>query len=144
MVLDLVGFRRLRKRRASEFAGLASSLGASLILLSLAQQLSHTNLLRFPFGTFPVAILQFASLRPTLLQLTIVAAVELLFGGLIFYLYRTSFGHKVRAVAVSERTAALLGSTRAACICRSSSSPAQGKDFVDAGEQRRPESRPRT
>ena len=109
VVLDLVAFRPLRKRHATEFAALVSSIGASLILLSLAQQLSGTNILRFPFGTFPVEILHFAGLRMTLLQLTIVASVVLLFGALMFYLYRTSFGRQVRAVAVSERTATLLG-----------------------------------
>ena len=109
VLLDLVAFRPLRKRQASEFAALVSSIGASLILLSLAQQLSGTNIVRFPFGTFPIEIFQFAGLRLTLLQVTIVLSVVLLFSALVFYLYRTSFGRQVRAVAVSERTATLLG-----------------------------------
>jgi len=37
----------------------------------------------------------------TLLQLTIVAMVVLLFAALMFYLYRTSFGRQVRAVKES-------------------------------------------
>lgn len=56
VLLDLVAFRPLRKRQASEFAALASSIGASLILLSLAQLRSGTNIVRFPFGTFPIEI----------------------------------------------------------------------------------------
>ena len=56
VLLDLVAFRPLRKRQASEFAALVSSIGASLILLSLAQQLSGTDIVRFPFGTFPIEI----------------------------------------------------------------------------------------
>lgn len=56
VLLDLVAFRPLRKRQASEFAALASSIGASLILLSLAQLPSGTNIVRFPFGTFLIEI----------------------------------------------------------------------------------------
>ena len=109
VLLDLVAFRPLRKRHATEFAALVSSIGASLILLSLAQQMSHTAIVRFPFGTFPVEIFEFAGLRMNLLQITTALSVLVLFGGLVFYLYRTTFGRQVRAVAVSERTATLLG-----------------------------------
>ncbi len=109
VLLDLVAFRPLRKRGATEFAALVSSIGASLILLSLAQQLSRTAILRFPFGTFPVEIYEFLGLRVSLLQITIVVAMLVLFGALVYYLYRTTFGRLVRAVAVSERTATLLG-----------------------------------
>ena len=109
VLLDLIAFRPLRKRHATEFAALVSSIGASLILISLAQQLSHTRILRFPFGTFPVQIYRFAGLRVSSLQFFIVGCVAVLFAGLLFYLYRTSFGRQVRAVAVNERAATLLG-----------------------------------
>jgi branched-chain amino acid transport system permease protein len=109
VLLDLVAFRPLRKRKASEFAALVSSIGASLILLSVAQQLSRTGILRFPFDTFPVEIFRFAGMRMSLLQITILVSVGVLFFALVLYLYRTSFGRQVRAVAVNERTATLLG-----------------------------------
>lgn len=114
VLLDLLAFRPLRKRHATEFAALVSSIGASLVLISLAQQLSRTRILRFPFGTFPVVIYRFAGLRVSLLQACIVGCVAVLFAGLLFYLYRTSFGRQVRAVAVNERAATLLGVNPAA------------------------------
>jgi branched-chain amino acid transport system permease protein len=109
VLLDLLAFRPLRKRHATEFAALVSSIGASLILISLAQQLSQTRILRFPFGTFPLQFFRFAGLRISSLQIFIFACVAVLFAGLLFYLYRTSFGRQVRAVAVNERAATLLG-----------------------------------
>lgn len=109
VILDVVAFRPLRKRGASEFAALISSIGASLILISLAQQVSHTQILRFPFGTFPIQFFTFAGIRLSLLQLTMVCSLVVLFLALLIYLYRTSFGRQVRAVAVSERAAELLG-----------------------------------
>lgn len=114
VLLDLLAFRPLRRRHATEFAALVSSIGASLVLISLAQQLSRTRILRFPFGTFPLVIYRFAGLRVSLLQLFIVGCVAVLFAALLFYLYRTSFGRQVRAVAVNERAATLLGVNPAA------------------------------
>lgn len=109
VLLDFVAFRPLRKRRASEFSALVSSIGASFILLSLAQQFTRTAILRFPFGAFPVHLYRFAGLRISLLQLMIVAFAVVLPLLLGFYLYRTHAGRQVRAVAISEKTARLLG-----------------------------------
>ena len=109
VVLDYIAFRPLRKRNAPEFAAIISSIGAGLILISLAQQLSETKVMRFPFGTFPVVIFEVAGLRIQLLQIVIVAVVAALVGLLVLYLYRTDLGRQIRAVAVNGRTAQLLG-----------------------------------
>ena len=109
VLLDFIAFRPLRKRNAPEFAAIVSSIGAGLILISIAQQVSETKVMRFPFGTFPVMIFEVAGLRIQLLQIVIVAVVAILVGLLVLYLYRTSFGAQIRAVAVSGRTAQLLG-----------------------------------
>lgn len=42
VVLDWVAFRPLRARRASEFSAIVSSIGAGLILVSVAQRASNT------------------------------------------------------------------------------------------------------
>jgi branched-chain amino acid transport system permease protein len=109
VLLDFVAFRPLRKRKASEFSALVSSIGASFILLSLAQQFTHTAILRFPFGAFPIHLYRFAGLRLSLLQGVTVACAAVLPLALGFYLYRTHAGRQVRAVAISEKTARLLG-----------------------------------
>lgn len=114
IVLDFIAFRPLRRRRASEFSALVSSIGASFILLSLAQQFTRTAILRFPFGTFPIHVYRFAGLRLSLLQLLMIGLAIVLPILVGFYLYRTNFGRQVRAVAINENTARLLGVNPAA------------------------------
>src|SRR5580700_5075215 len=85
VALDWVAFRPLRKRGAPEFSAIVSSIGAGLVLMNIAQRVSDTRVLRYPFST-----------------LLIVAA-------LFVYLFYTRFGRQIRAVAINERTATLLG-----------------------------------
>lgn len=109
VVLDFVAFRPLRRRGAPEFSAIVSSIGANLILLALAQQVSNTAVMRFPFDAFPVVIFNVFGLRVQLLQLVIVAMVVAMVFGMVYYLYRTTFGQRIRAVAYSEQTSKLLG-----------------------------------
>lgn len=109
VVVDLVAFRPLRARKAPEFAAIVSSIGAGLILLSLAQQASGTKVMRFPFGTFPIVVFEFLGLRLQLLQLTILAAVAAAVAALGFLLYGTGLGRRMRSVAISADTSRLLG-----------------------------------
>ncbi len=109
VVLDWVAFRPLRKRGAPEFSSIVSSIGASLIMLSLAQQLTATRVMRFPFDIFPIVVFNFMGLRIQLLQLIIVGIVFLMVIGLLHYLYRTKYGRHIRSVAFSEQTSKLLG-----------------------------------
>jgi branched-chain amino acid transport system permease protein len=94
----------MRARNSDPFGALVASLGANLVLISLAQQATNARILSFPFGTFPIEIFKFASLRISLLQITMVASLAVLVGGLCYYLFVMPFGRQVRAVAVSERT----------------------------------------
>jgi branched-chain amino acid transport system permease protein len=107
--VDFIAFRPLRRRGAPEFAPIVSSIGAGLILLSVAQQISETKVMRFPFGTFPVVIYEVLGLRVQLLQIVIMGTVALSTAALLIYLRYTSSGRQIRAVAVNERTARLLG-----------------------------------
>ncbi|MCX5590305.1 branched-chain amino acid ABC transporter permease [Alcaligenes endophyticus] len=109
VILEILVMRPLRKRNATEFSTMVASIGAALILTSLAQQVSSTKVMRFPFDTFPIVFYQFLGIRISLLQLVIVASVVLLVLALFYFMYKTDFGRQVRAVAVSEKTASLLG-----------------------------------
>ena len=109
VALDFFAFRPLRRRGAPEFSAIVSSIGADLILLTLAQKVSNTTVMRFPFDAFPVIVLSIFGLRIQLLQMVIVALVVIMVFGLVFYLYRTSFGLQIRSVAYSEQTSRLLG-----------------------------------
>jgi branched-chain amino acid transport system permease protein len=109
--IQVVALQRLRRQpvRVVEFAALITTLGADLILVSTAQKLSDAQTVRFPFGTFPVQFFELAGLRISLLQLVVLATVSLLLAFLMHYLYHTTAGRQVRAVASNERAAHLLG-----------------------------------
>ena len=109
VLVDFVAFRPLRKRGASEFGALVSSLGASLILVNLSQRLTAAQILRFPADVFPDTNFVVAGLRISLVQLTLVGLGAALMLALVLYLYKSSLGRQARAVAISERTALLLG-----------------------------------
>jgi branched-chain amino acid transport system permease protein len=109
VLVDWVALRPLRQRGANEFAAIISSLGIAQVLMSAGQVVTKTQTMRFPFGTFPVVFYQFFGLRVSLLQLVIMAVVTVLVLSLFYYLLATSFGRQIRAVAISERTATLLG-----------------------------------
>lgn len=109
VLVDWVALRPLRRRGANEFAAIVSSLGIAQVLMSLGQVVSKTQTMRFPFDTFPIVFHEFLGLRVSLLQIVIVGAVALLVAALLYYLFMTSFGRQIRAVAISERTATLLG-----------------------------------
>lgn len=109
VVVDLVAFRPLRKRGANDFSALVSSLGASLILVNISQRVTGAQTLRFPPESFPNLNFIVAGIRMSLVQLTVVGVAVVLLLALLLYLYKTSLGRQVRAVAISERTAQLLG-----------------------------------
>src|SRR4030088_2114530 len=46
--LDLLVFRPLRRANGSEFSGIVASIGAALMLTSVAQQVTDTQVLRYP------------------------------------------------------------------------------------------------
>lgn len=107
--LELLVYRPLRNRNADQFAALFASIGANLVLMSIAQQLTSSRITSFPFGTFPVQIYKVFGLRLSLMQISIAVFTAVMVGFLIWYIYVSKFGKQVRAVAVDEKTASLLG-----------------------------------
>jgi len=108
-IVDLLAFRRLRSQKQIEFAAIISSIGANLILLNLGQRFSDTKVLSFPFDVFPIEFFEVFGLRISLLQIMIATLVVILLLLLLFYLYKTTYGRQIRAVAGNERAALLLG-----------------------------------
>lgn len=111
VLLDRFGFQVLRKysHADAEFGALVISIGVGQILTSLAQKMSDTKVLSFPFGTFPVEFFRGFGLRISLLQVTVALTVCGLVLFLWYFLQRTTFGRQVRAVAINPRASALLG-----------------------------------
>lgn len=109
VLIELTAFRALRKRGETEFGPIVSSIGVGLIITSIAQYISDTNVMRFPFGTVPTTSYELAGLQFSLLQVIISISATLLIGLLTYIVYHTNEGRKIRAVASNERAASLCG-----------------------------------
>jgi branched-chain amino acid transport system permease protein len=77
--------------------------------MKLAQHWTGAQILNYPLDIFPVEIFRVAGLIFTLQDFVIVGCVIVLAAALILCLFHTSLGSRIRAVAVNERTARLLG-----------------------------------
>jgi branched-chain amino acid transport system permease protein len=108
-IVELTAFATIRGSGQIEFTALISSIGANLCLMSVAQRLSNTKVLRFPFETFPVAFYELGPVRFSFLQIIILLVVVVLLALMMLYLYKTTFGRQIRAVSGNERVASLLG-----------------------------------
>lgn len=109
VVIELTAFRPLRHSGEAEFGAIISSIGANLVVITIAQRISDTLVMRFPFDTFPIVIYEFLGLRVSALQLFMAGCAAVLMFILTFYLYRTRYGRQIRAVASNERAAVLSG-----------------------------------
>lgn len=109
VLLDRLAFKPLRQRHAPHLAPIISSIGASTILVSLAQVRFGAQVSRFPFDAFPVRAFDLGPVTVTLLQLTILLLSVVLMVTMYLFIQRSRTGKAMRAVAYSERIAALLG-----------------------------------
>jgi branched-chain amino acid transport system permease protein len=109
VLIEIAAFRRLRHSGEVEFGAIISSIGVALIITTIAQRVSNTQVMRFPFDTFPIIIFQVFGIRISALQLFMFGSAAVLVLMLAGYLYRTPLGRQVRAVAGNERAAMLVG-----------------------------------
>lgn len=107
--LDYRGVRSGPPRQSPHLAPMISSIGASTVLVTLSQAAFGAQQSRFPFDTFPNRVFTLGPVAITLLQITIFILSLLLMAGLSYFVFRSKTGKAMRAVAFSERTAALLG-----------------------------------
>ena len=109
IVLDRVAFRPLRKRNAPQLAAIISSIGASTILVSLAQGAFGAQVSRFPLDALPSQVFITGPVRVTLIQIIVFVASVVLMIALLLFMRRSRSGKAMRAVAYSGRISALLG-----------------------------------
>jgi branched-chain amino acid transport system permease protein len=110
LVQDYRAVRPLQQRSMPYLAPMIASIGASTILVSLAQGLFGAQVSRFPpdlFPTTPYPLGEAAVIAP--IQLLVLAVALVLMIGLHLLIARTQTGRAIRAIAWSERTARLLG-----------------------------------
>lgn len=110
--LEFVAFRPLRKEGAERLAPMISSIGASIIMVSIAEAVFSVQTKRFPSGAIdpkPLYLGGTGGVRVSWAQILIVVVSLVLMVGLGYLIRRSRTGKAIRAVAFSQRTARLLG-----------------------------------
>jgi branched-chain amino acid transport system permease protein len=109
VLLDVVAFAPLRRRNAPRISQLISSIGASILLVSIAQLVFGTQPQRFPLGSIPTDAVEGLPFRITPIQIVILVISVVLMALLQYMVMRTRLGQAMRAVAFNNRVASLLG-----------------------------------
>jgi branched-chain amino acid transport system permease protein len=120
LLLELLAFRPLRREGAAaalgggpdRLASMISGIGASLVLVSVAEAFFGVSTRRFPDSVLdprPFFIGGHGGLRVSRAQILIVAAAVILTAGLGFFIRRTRMGQAIRAIAANLRVSRLLG-----------------------------------
>jgi len=109
VVVDLVAFEPLRRRKAGTFAPVIASIGVWIVLLNLAQAARGPTATSYPAEKVPQKAIHLGSLLVLPAQLISVVALVVVVTTIHLLLTRTRFGWAVRAVAVDPRSGAIVG-----------------------------------
>lgn len=110
--LEFVAFRPLRKEGAERLAPMISSIGASLILVSIAEAFFGAETRRFPSTVLdpqPLLIGGVDGIRITWAQVLIIVVSFALMAALGYFIRKTKWGKAIRAVAANQKASRLLG-----------------------------------
>jgi len=112
VLLELLAFRPLRRTGSDRLSSMISSIGASLIMVSIAEAVFGVETRRFPDSALdprPFLLGGAGGLRVSRAQILIVAAAAVLALALGFFIRRTRMGKAIRAIAANLRASRLLG-----------------------------------
>jgi len=112
LLLELLAFRPLRRQGSDRLASMISSIGASLIMVSIAEALFGVSTRRFPDRVLdprPFFLGGTGGLRVSRAQILIVIAAVVLAAALGFFIRRTRMGKAIRAIAANLNASRLLG-----------------------------------
>jgi branched-chain amino acid transport system permease protein len=112
LLLELLAFRPLRREGSDRLASMISSIGASLIMVSIAEALFGVSTRRFPDRVLdprPFFLGGTGGLRVSRAQILIVIAAIVLAAALGFFIRRTRMGKAIRAIAANLNASRLLG-----------------------------------
>lgn len=109
LVLEILVFSTLRARGGGPMSTLLASIGASMILISIAQMVSGSQVERFPFGTIPETQWIVGDVRISFTQLLVIVTTLVTMVGTYLLLHKSRLGKAIRTLAYSERTAKMLG-----------------------------------
>ncbi len=109
LLIDVLILRRLRQRQASHLMPMIATIGAAILMTSLAQGIFGSEAWRFPLEIFNDENIKLGNVTIPALQAGITTLSVLLMLLMVWVLKRTRLGQALRAIAESPRAAALLG-----------------------------------
>lgn len=109
LLIDVLVLRLLRKRNAPHLMPMIATIGAAILMTSLAQGLFGSETRRFPLELFDQASLAWGPITIPVLQAGITALSVALMLIMVWVLRHTRIGQALRAISESPRAAALLG-----------------------------------
>ena len=109
VALEVLVFRPLRSRGGTSMSTLVASIGASMILISIAQLVSGAQVERFPFGTLPDIQWNKFDIRISFTQVLVLSVTGITMAGTYIMLNRTRLGKAIRTIAFNERIGLMLG-----------------------------------
>lgn len=110
LVLDKFIFAPLRKRDSSYLQPLVTSLGASVILINLAEKIFGTRVVRYPFEKIPLSgTVNLLGVEISGLQISLLVSALLIMGCLWFLVNKTKIGIQIRAIEENPRFSRMLG-----------------------------------
>jgi len=109
VLVDLLAFKPLRAVRAPEEATMVVSIGASLIIETIAQRLTSTQPESYPNAASLGWRIHLGSVPVTGLQIVTILLCLVLSAATFYYIRFTRAGRTIRAVSCDPKTATLMG-----------------------------------
>lgn len=112
LFLEYVAFRPLRREGSDRLSTMISSIGMSLVMVSIAEAVFGVETRRFPSSVLspkPFHIGGATGVRISPAQILIVVASIVLMAVLGYFIRRTRMGKAIRAIAANQKAARLLG-----------------------------------
>jgi len=110
LLLEHTAFRPLRKRGGGHLAPLVSSLALSIVLVSVAEKLFGTRVVRYQTDTIPFQkSLDVGFAQISLLQIVLMVMALFLTVSLWYLISKTKLGRSIRALQENPKVARLMG-----------------------------------
>ena len=107
VILERLSYRPLRN--APRLSAVVSALGAGLVIQNSVMLLWGPNMKIFPTDFFPSTIWAIGGIVITFTQVMILGLSAILMVGLYFFIHQTKMGTAIRAVAIDQDAAKLMG-----------------------------------
>jgi len=109
LLLEYVAFRPLRREGSDRLSTMISSIGMSLILVSIAEAVFGVETHRFPSSVLNPRPFRLGGVRISPAQILILVASVVLMLAMGYFIRRTRMGKAIRAIAADQKAARLLG-----------------------------------